>query len=265
MRQRKPFSFSLSAFVFCMAFLFLPLVILIAYSFNEGKSAVWTGFSLKWYAELFSDSKASRDIWRAFSNSMSIALASALTAVVIGTLGAIGMAWYKFRLKSYVRLITFMPLIMPEIVLGVSLLIFFTSIRMPLGWWSIYIAHATFCLPFAFLMVSARLDEFDFSVVEASYDCGASEAQTLFRVVIPMILPGIISGLLTALTLSLEDFVITFFVSGAGSATLPIKVYGEMVRGGISPVINALSAILIGGTVALSLMAKNFLKYIAAQ
>jgi spermidine/putrescine transport system permease protein len=259
---RKRFSLSLSVFVFCAAFLFLPLLVLIAYSFNEGKSALWTGFSLKWYAQLFT---GSREIWRAFNNSMSIALSSALCATAIGTLGAIGVAWYKFRLKAYVRLISFMPLIMPEIVLGVSLLVFFTSLRMQLGWWSIFIAHTTFCLPFTFLMVQARLEEFDYSVIEAAYDCGATESQTLFRVIIPMILPGIISGFLTALTLSLEDFVITFFVSGAGSATLPIKVYGEMMRGGISPVINALSAILILGTVSLSLLAKNFLKYIAAQ
>jgi spermidine/putrescine transport system permease protein len=259
---RRGFSFSLASFLFCVAFLFIPLVILIAYSFNEGKSAVWTSFSLKWYAELFTRSK---DIWRAFNNSMSIALTSAVASTVIGTLGAIGVAWYKFRLKAYVKLITFMPLIMPEIVLGVSLLIFFTSLGMRLGWLSIFIAHTTFCLPFTFLMVSARLEEFDYSVIEAAYDCGATEMQTLLKVTIPIILPGIISGLLTALTLSLEDFVITFFVSGAGSATLPIKVYGEMMRGGISPVINALSAILIMGTVSLSLLAKNFLKYIAAQ
>jgi spermidine/putrescine transport system permease protein len=259
---RRGFSFSLASFVFCIAFLFIPLVILIAYSFNEGKSAVWTSFSFKWYAELFSHS---RDIWRAFNNSMSIALTSAIASTAIGTLGAIGVAWYKFKLKGYVKLITFMPLIMPEIVLGVSLLIFFTSLGMRLGWLSIFIAHTTFCLPFAFLMVSARLEEFDYSVIEAAYDCGATEMQTLLKVTIPIILPGIISGLLTALTLSLEDFVITFFVSGAGSATLPIKVYGEMMRGGISPVINALSAILIMGTVSLSMLAKNFLKYIAAQ
>jgi spermidine/putrescine transport system permease protein len=262
MANRKGFSLSLSSFSFSMAFLFLPLFILIAYSFNQGKSAVWTGFSLRWYAELFT---SSRDIWRAFYNSMTIALTAAAASVAIGTLGAVGVAWYKFKLKGYVKLITFMPLIMPEIVLGVSLLIFFTSARMQLGWLSIFIAHSTFCLPFTFLMVSARLEEFDYSVVEAAYDCGATEIQTLMKVIIPMILPGIISGFLTALTLSLEDFVITFFVSGAGSATLPIKVYGEMMRGGISPVINALSAILIAGTVSLSLLAKNFLKYIAAQ
>ncbi len=261
-RNGRGFSFSLTAFVSCMAFLFIPLAILIAYSFNAGKTAQWTGFSLKWYAELFS---GSRDIWRAFWNSMSIALSSAGAATAVGTLGAIGVAWYSFKLKGYVKFITFMPLIMPEIVLGVSLLIFFTSINVPLGWLSIFIAHTTFCLPFTFLMVSARLEEFDYSVIEAAYDCGATEMQTLLRVTIPMILPGIISGLLTALTLSLEDFVITFFVSGAGSATLPIKVYGEMMRGGISPVINALSAILIMGTVSLSMLAKNFLKYIAAQ
>lgn len=262
MRSHSTRSFSRLAFLFSMAFLFLPLGILIAYSFNSGKTAHWTGFTLGWYVKLFSQSTG---LWRAFGNSISVALASALVSTVIGTLGAIGMSWFDFKLKPVIKAVTFMPLILPEIILGVSLLIFFTGVKMNLGWASVFIAHTTFCLPFAFLMVQARLDEFDFSVVEAARDLGANEAQTMLKVVIPMTMPGIISGFLTAITLSLEDFVTTFFVAGAGSATLPIVVYGEMTRGGISPVINALSTILIVGTVMLSLLARNFLKYIAAQ
>jgi spermidine/putrescine transport system permease protein len=173
--------------------------------------------------------------------------------------------WYQFRIKPYVKLVTFMPLIMPEIILGVSLLTFFTGVGLPLGWFSVYVAHTTFCLPFAFLMVTARLEEFDYSVIEAARDLGANERQTLAKVIVPMTMPGIVSGFLTAITLSMEDFVTTFFVAGAGSATLPVTVYGQMTKGGISPVINALSTILILGTVMLSLTARNFLKYIAAQ
>jgi spermidine/putrescine transport system permease protein len=260
--RKNRLSFSLTSYALSMAFLFLPLAILIAYSFNAGKTAQWTGFSLSWYDKLFT---GSRDLWRALFNSISIALASALTATVVGTLGAIGMNWYQFRLKPYVKLITFMPLIMPEIILGVSLLTFFAGVHLKLGWGSVYVAHTTFCLPFAFLMVTARLEEFDYSVIEAARDLGANERQTLAKVIVPMTMPGIVSGFLTAITLSMEDFVTTFFVAGAGSATLPVTVFGQMTKGGISPVINALSAILILGTVTLSLLARNFLKYIAAQ
>ncbi len=260
--RKRGFSFSLSAYACAIAFLFLPLAILIAYSFNAGKTAEWTGFSLDWYVKLFS---GSRDLWRAFGNSISIALSSAVTATAVGTLGAVGMNWYRFRIKPYVKLVTFMPLIMPEIILGVSLLTFFTGVGLPLGWFSVYVAHTTFCLPFAFLMVTARLEEFDYSVIEAARDLGANERQTLAKVIVPMTMPGIVSGFLTAITLSMEDFVTTFFVAGAGSSTLPVTVFGQMTKGGISPVINALSTILILGTVMLSLLARNFLKYIAAQ
>jgi spermidine/putrescine transport system permease protein len=260
--RKRSFSLSLSAYAFSIAFLFLPLLILISYSFNKGKTAEWTGFSFDWYVRLFT---GSRDLWRAFGNTVSIALSSAVSATVIGTLGAVGMNWYQFRIKPYVKLITFMPLIMPEIILGVSLLTFFTSLNFQLGWFSVYIAHTTFCLPFAFLMVTARLEEFDYSVIEAARDLGANERQTFLKVIVPMTMPGIVSGFITAVTLSMEDFVTTFFVAGAGSSTLPVTVFGQMTKGGISPVINALSTILILGTVMLSLLARNFLKYIAAQ
>jgi spermidine/putrescine transport system permease protein len=157
-------------------------------------------------------------------------------------------------------------MILPEIIIGVSLLIFFAGIKLPLGLLTIFIAHTTFNLPFVFLMVMARLDEFDFSIIEAAHDLGASEAQTLFKVTIPISMPGIISGLLTAVTLSLEDFVITFFVAGPGSTTLPIFIYSAITRrGGVTPVISALSVVMILGTVALSYLLRNFLKYIAAK
>ena len=259
---RKAFSFSQMIFIVTMVFLFMPLVILILSSFNDSSSMRWTGFSLRWYIRLFSE----RELWRAFWNSIIVAASSASTATVLGTLGAIGVSWYRFKLRNYVQTISFLPMILPEIILGVSLAIFFAGVGIPLGLSTIYIAHTTFNLPFVFLMVMARLDEFDFSIIEAAKDLGATEKETLFKVTVPICMPGIISGFLTAITLSLEDFVITFFVAGPGSSTLPIFIYSAITRkGGVTPVISALSVVMILGTVLLTYLLRNFLKYIAAK
>jgi len=259
---RKKFSFSHLVFIVTMIFLFLPLVILILYSFNDSTSMRWTGFSLRWYGRLFSE----RELWRSFWNSIIIAFSSAATATVIGTFGAIGVNWYRFRFRNYVQTVSFLPMILPEIIIGVSLSIFFAGAGIPLGLFTIFAAHTTFNLPFVFLMVMARLDEFDFSIIEAAQDLGANEKETLVKVTLPICMPGIISGLLTAVTLSLEDFVITFFVAGPGSSTLPIFIFSAITRkGGVTPVISALSVIMILGTVLLTYLLRNFLKYIAAK
>jgi spermidine/putrescine transport system permease protein len=249
-------------FIVTIVFLFLPLLVLILYSFNDSSGMNWTGFSFRWYGRLAS----SRELWRAFGNSVIVALSSSATATALGTLGAIGVNWYRFRLRNYVQTVSFMPMILPEIIIGVSLQIFFAGIGIPQGLLTIYIAHTTFNLPFVFLMVTARLDEFDFSIIEAARDLGASERQTLFKVTLPVCMPGILSGLLTAITLSLEDFVITFFVAGPGSSTLPLFIYSAITRrGGLTPVISALSVVMILGTVLLTTLLRNFLKYIAAK
>ncbi|MDR1929158.1 MAG: ABC transporter permease [Treponema sp.] len=258
---RKSFSFSQTVFMVTIVFLFLPLFVLILYSFNASKGMNWTGFSLVWYEQLFF---RSGDLWKAFWHSIFIALGSAVSATVIGTLGAIGVNWYRFRLRAYVQTISFLPMILPEIIIGVSLSVFFAGIKMQLGLGTILIAHITFNLPFVFLMVMARLDEFDFSIIEAARDLGASELQTLLKVTIPVCMPGIVSGFLTAVTISLEDFVITYFVTGPGASTLPIYIYSA-IRFGVSPVINALSVVMILGTVLLTFLLRNFLRYIAAK
>ncbi|MCL1959670.1 MAG: ABC transporter permease [Spirochaetes bacterium] len=259
---RKKLSFSNTVFAVTLIFLFLPLVVLVIYSFNGSTSMNWTGFSLRWYERLIN----SRELWRAFRNSILIAVTSAATATVIGTAGAIGINWYRFKLRGYVQTISFLPMILPEIIIGVSLSIFFAGLGIPLGLFTIYVAHTTFNLPFVFLMVMARLDEFDFSIIEAAADLGANEKETLFKVTLPICMPGIISGMLTAITLSLEDFVITFFVAGPGSSTLPVFIYSAITRkGGITPLISALSVVMILGTVLLSVTLRKFLKYIAAK
>ncbi|MDR0389865.1 MAG: ABC transporter permease [Spirochaetaceae bacterium] len=258
---RRNFSLSQTVFIATLVFLFLPLFVLVLYSFNASKGMNWTGFSLIWYERLFFQS---RGLWQAFRNSILIAATSAITATVLGTLGAIGVNWYRFRLRNYVQTISFLPMILPEIIVGVSLALFFAGIGLDLGLLTIFIAHTTFNLPFVFLMVMARLDEFDFAIIEAARDLGANEIQTLLSVTIPVCIPGIISGFLTAVTISLEDFVITSFVSGPGSTTLPLFIYSA-IRIGVSPVINALSVVMILGTVLLTYLLRNFLKYIAAK
>ncbi|MGP1490467.1 MAG: ABC transporter permease [Treponema sp.] len=253
--------FSSMVLIFVLVFLFLPLGIIAVFSFNEGKAIVWSGFSLKWYAELFLESEK---LWHSFGNSIVIAVISAFFSVVIGTFAGLGVQWYRFRGRGYVQAVSILPMVLPEVVIGMSMVIFFSAINIPLGFVSIIIAHITFCLPFAFLLILARLDEFDFSIVEAARDLGATERQTLFKVVIPALFPAILSGFFMSVTLSLEDFVITFFVSGPGSTTLPLYVF-SMVRYGISPVINALSLIMILGTMVVAFVLRNFLKGIAAS
>jgi spermidine/putrescine transport system permease protein len=259
--SRRPFSVSKTLFVGSMVFLFVPLVVLVVFSFNESKVPVLTGFSLGWYTKLFTNSST---LWGALVTSLSIAAASALAATVMGTLAAIGVNWHQFVLKGYVQMITFVPLVLPEIIMGLSLLAFFSGVKMNLGWWSIFVAHTTFCLPFVYLMVLARLGEFDNSILEAARDLGAREVDILLKVIVPMALPGIISGFVTSLTLSLEDFTITYFVSGVAN-TLPMVVYNQMYKGGVSPVINALSTIMILGTVVLAVTFRGFLKDIATK
>ncbi len=259
--RKRGIAFSDFVYAAVVAFLFAPLAVLFVYSFNSSKGGSWTGFSLIWYERLF---LGSEDLWRAFRNSIVIALGSALGATFLGTLAAVGTGRHRFWYRPYVAAMSFVPMIMPEIVVGVSLLVFFAGVGLKLGMLSVWIAHTTFNVPFVYLLVSARLEESDPTVVEAARDLGANEVQTLLRVVIPMALPGIASGFLTAVTLSLEDFVITFFVSGPGSTTLPLFIYSA-IRFGVSPVINALSAVMVAGTVLLVYPLRNFLKAFAAR
>ena len=259
-QKRSRFSFSLTVLVLTLVFLFLPLFVIVVYSFNANKGGDFTGVSLVWYKALLFDSK---NLWRSLFNSLLIAFSSAAVSTVLGTLAALGISWYKFKGKTYIQTISFLPMVLPEVIIGVSTVIFFSGIKLPLGLFSIFAAHTTFCLPFVFLMILARIDEFDFSIVEAAYDLGANERQTMLKVIVPAILPGISSGFLMAVTMSLEDFVITFFVSGPGSTTLPLYVY-SMIRFGVSPVINALSFVMILGTVLIAFLMRKFLKNFAA-
>lgn len=259
-KRAAAFSFSRTVLALTLLFLFIPLFFIVIYSFNEGKSAEFTRPSLIWYRKLLFESG---DLWSALLNSVIVALTSAAVSTVLGTAAAVGVNWYHFRGRQFIQTLTYLPMVLPEVIVGISMLIFFSGIRMPLGLFSIFAAHTTFCLPFVFLMVSARLDEFDYSIIEAAHDLGATEYQTMTKVVIPAIMPGILSGFMMAVTMSLEDFVITFFVSGPGSTTLPLYVY-SMIRFGVSPVINALSCVMIFVTCSAAFILRKGLKTVAA-
>ena len=250
---------SLFFFILVLIFFYLPIIMLVVLSFNNSRGFSWGGFSLKWYIELFRNSP---DLLEAVLRSILIALGSSFLSVVIATLGAIAIKWYNFKVKKYVKFISYIPLVIPDIIMGISLAIFFANIvkgGVPLSMWTIFIAHTTFNIPFALFIIMSRLDEFDYSVVEAAYDLGASEFTTLVKVIIPMMMPGIIAGFLMAMTLSFDDFVITSFVSGNGQPTLPIYIYASIKRG-VSPVVNALSVILIIGTIILTFSSRKLQK-----
>jgi spermidine/putrescine transport system permease protein len=250
--------FSLTVTTITFVFLYLPIVALVVLSFNSARQGVaWTGFTLKWYSELFRQA----DIWKAFLNTVIIALTSSLAATVIGTFTAMALYWYKSRLKGYLGVLVYTPLIIPDILMGVSMLIFFVAVGIPLGLITIFIAHVTFCVSYVTVTVMTRLEDFDYSMVEAARDLGAKSHQVFRKVIVPMIMPGMIAGFLLSLTLSIDDFVITFFVAGPGSTTLPLKVY-SMIKFGVSPVIYSLSTLLLVGTLFISFFGSKFRKLI---
>ncbi len=222
-------------------FFYLPILIVIAQSFNSSRfGGTWKGFTLNWYVRLFTD----RNIWHALSNTLIIATLSTLIAVLLGTLAAWALYRYKSRIQVAHNIIIYLPLVLPDILMGISLLLFFVSIKMTLGLATIFIAHVTFSLSYVAMVVYGRFQDFDYSILEAARDLGATWSQAVIKVLIPYLLPGIAAGGLLAFTLSLDDFVITFFVSGPDSTTLPLYIY-SMMRHGSPAVINALSVILV--------------------
>ncbi len=228
-------------------FLYIPILVLIIFSFNESKlNATWTGFSLKWYKSLFNN----YSIMEAMKSSLIVAFASTIISVILGTLTAIGMYKYKFKGKSVIDSILFFPLIIPEIVMGIAMLSFFSVFKISTGLTTLIIAHVTFSISYVVIVVKTRLEGFDKSIEEAAMDLGATPFETFTKVTLPIISPGIVSGALLAFTLSLDDVIISFFVAGPGSNTLPLKVF-SMVKFGVTPEINALSTILLVFTLVL--------------
>lgn len=230
-------------------FLYAPILVLVFFSFNSTKSTqVWTGFSTEWYWELIND----QSVLEAFRLSMIVGVTATAIATVIGTLTALALTRHRFRGKTFADSAIYAATVMPEIVVGVSLLVFFVAAGIQLGIISIIIAHVAFTISFVTIVVRARLSGMDRSIEEAAQDLGANPIETFLRVTLPLILPGVMAGALLAFTLSLDDFVITFFVAGVGSSTLPLKIY-SMIKFGVSPVINALSTVVMVSTMVLIL------------
>ena len=240
------------------AFLYIPLVIVVIFSFNDSKlNAEWVGFTTAWYRKLFSD----EDMLRAALNSLSIACGAAAIATVLGTMAGLSMHRFKPKLLPF---LVFTPVAMPEILLGVSLLIFFLNTVSPalgamgidfgLGLATVVIAHVTFCIGFVAIIVRARLAGMDESIFEAARDLGATPWQTFRLVTLPLIMPGVIAGALMAFTLSIDDFVITFFTSGVGTKTLPLEIY-TMIKVAVTPEVNAVSALLMALTLGMIMIA----------
>jgi spermidine/putrescine transport system permease protein len=223
-------------------FLFAPIVVLVFFSFNEARSATkWSGFSTKWYGELI-DNQAVQD---AFKRTLQVGITATIVATVIGTLAAFALTRFQFRGRTGYSTLIFIPLVIPEIVMAVSLLAFFVQlVGVQLSLRTVILAHITFCISFVIVVVKARLASFDNRLVEAAADLGATPFQTFLRVVLPLAAPGIAAGAMLAFTISLDDFVITFFTSGAGSTTLPVYIFGQL-RFGVSPAINALSTFVL--------------------
>lgn len=230
-----------------MAFFYSPLAVLVINSFNPARfSSRWQGFSLIWYRRLLE----SPEIWQALRNTLVIAVSVTAVSVVLGT--AAGFALHRYggsRLQGLHFTLVSTPLVIPEILMGISLLMAFVAADVPLGLGTIFLAHVTFSVSYVAMTVLGRLQDFDFSAVEAARDLGATAWQSARRVLVPMIMPGIAAGALLAFTLSVDDFVVTFFVAGPGSTTLPLRIY-SMIKFGAPPMINALSTLLLAVTVA---------------
>ena len=239
----------LKTLAFCfLAFLYLPIGVLVAYSFNEGNIVmVWTGFSTDWYAQALADA----DIRKAAMNSLIVAVSATAISTTCATLAALALArGCAFRGKVALLGLISLPLMVPEIVTAVATLVFFSSIGLRLGLGNVIIAHTTFCIPFAFMPIRARLEGMDTTLEQASRDLYASDWETFRLVTLPLLMPGVLAGAMLAFVISMDDFIITLMVAGAGDTTLPVYIY-SMIRQGITPEVNAVSSILLLFSIAM--------------
>jgi ABC-type spermidine/putrescine transport system permease subunit II len=223
-------------------FLFAPIVVLVVFSFNHARSSTrWTGFSTRWYHDLIHN----HDALQAFRVTLHVAIEATIVATVIGTLAAFALTRFKFRGRSLYSTLIFISLVMPEVVMGVSLVAFYVRIsHTHLGLRTVVLSHITFCIAFVVVVVKARLAQFDNRLLEAAADLGATPLQAFTRIVLPLAAPGIAAGAMLAFVISLDDVVITFFTSGPGSTTLPLYIFGQL-KFGVSPSINALSTFVL--------------------
>ena len=238
----KPSRLPLITTWFVLAFFYLPIGVLILNSFNASRfGTTWQGFTAKWYERLLERD----DLWVALGNSLKIATLASIGAMILGTCAAFALNRYKSRLQTSHHLLITVPLVLPEILMGMSLLLLFVAINQPLSLVTVTIVHVTFCISYVTLVVLARLQDFDFQLVDAARDLGATRFQAFRKIVLPLLAPGILAGGLLAFTLSIDDFVVTFFVKGPGADTLPVVIYSMIKKSREFPVINALSTLLL--------------------
>jgi spermidine/putrescine transport system permease protein len=246
----------IAAAVLVYLFLHLPILVLMVFSFNSSKFSVdWTGFTLQWYYRLLERP----DILRGLKISLIVGAAATVISAVLGTLIALALARHRFRGRRAFEGFLYVPIVTPEIVVGISLLILFALFRFPVGITTITIAHVAFCISFVVVVVLARLEGMDDNLEEAALILGADEITTFWKITVPQLWPGILAGALLAFTMSFDDFVITSFVSGSGSSTLPIVVY-SMVRKNVEPSINAISTIILVVTAVLIYVADRLVR-----
>ncbi len=236
--------------------LYLPIVLLMVNSFNESRfGGLWTGFSLKWYARLLED----KQMWIALKNSLIVAISSTIASTFLGTCAAFALHIYRTPLQKAHYFLVYTPLIIPDILMGISLLLLFFALNIKLGLLTITIAHTTFCVSYVAMVMLTKLQNFDFSLVEVAQDLGASRWTVIRRILLPLLAPAILAGALLAFTLSIDDFVITFFMAGEGTVTLPLYIYSK-VKFGSTPTINALSTLLLIVTFATIWLVQIFSK-----
>lgn len=235
------------------AFLYLPILVLIVFSFNAAKqTAVWEGFTFKWYIALAHNER----IMASVQNSLIVAAVTTVLATIAGTAVALAMGRHKFRGQRVTQAMLYLPIVIPEIVLGAALVTFFGVAQWRLGLWTVIAAHVAFSIPYVAIVVRARLSGFDRAMEEAAMDLGAGPIATFFRVTLPILLPGIVSGALLVFTISIDDYVITSFVAGVGATTLPLQIY-SMVKVGVTPEVNAVSTLLLLVTVLMIVFAQR--------
>jgi spermidine/putrescine transport system permease protein len=238
------------------AFLYGPILLLIGLSFNRSPvSAVWTGFTLSWYARLAGDG----EMIAAAQRSLIVAGAATVVATLIGTAAALALARPRLPARAATGALLYLPIVIPEIVIGCALLTFFSLARWELSLWTVAAAHVSFSISYVAVVVRARLAGFDVTLREAAMDLGAGPVATFCRVTLPLILPGIVAAALLVFTISIDDYVITSFVAGADSTTLPLKI-ASMVKTGLTPEVNAVSTLLLGLTMMLVLGAQRLLR-----
>ena len=237
-------------------FLYAPIAVLVVFSFNaDRQTAMWDGFTLGWYEKLLGNEVLLRSV----RNSLLVAGITTAVATVLGTLAALALGRYDFRGKRGTRALLFLPVIIPEVVLGAALLTFFGVVEMRLSLWTVVIAHVVFSVSYVAIVVRARLSGLDPSLEEAARDLGAGPFETFRRVTLPLILPGIVASALLVFTLSIDDYVVTSFVAGVGSTTLPLHIY-SMLKVGVTPEVNAVSTLLLAVTVVLIVLAHRLLR-----